>query len=67
MTKKTHTMQDKDVPHNMGKSDLIRASDFNFLMVLGKGSFGKVSVSAFLLAEEIPRAAKLVGILDGID
>ncbi|EGI70323.1 Protein kinase C, brain isozyme [Acromyrmex echinatior] len=46
VTKKTHTAQDKDVPHNMGKSDLIRASDFNFLMVLGKGSFGKV-----LLAE----------------
>lgn len=43
VTKKTHTTQDKDVPHNMGKSDLIRASDFNFLMVLGKGSFGKVS------------------------
>lgn len=43
VTKKTHTSQDKDVPHNMGKSDLIRASDFNFLMVLGKGSFGKVS------------------------
>ncbi|KAL6448320.1 hypothetical protein ACFW04_000341 [Cataglyphis niger] len=46
VTKKTHATQDKDVPHNMGKSDLIRASDFNFLMVLGKGSFGKV-----LLAE----------------
>jgi len=43
VTKKTHAAQDKDVPHNMGKSDLIRASDFNFLMVLGKGSFGKVS------------------------
>lgn len=43
VTKKTHATQDKDVPHNMGKSDLIRASDFNFLMVLGKGSFGKVS------------------------
>lgn len=42
VTKKTPTTQDKDVPHNMGKSDLIRASDFNFLMVLGKGSFGKV-------------------------
>ena len=42
VTKKTPMGQDKDVPHNMGKSDLIRASDFNFLMVLGKGSFGKV-------------------------
>jgi classical protein kinase C len=42
ITKKPSITADKDVPHNMGKKDIIRASDFNFLMVLGKGSFGKV-------------------------
>ncbi|XKL60985.1 hypothetical protein PGB90_008042 [Kerria lacca] len=38
-------ISDKDIPHNMGRSDVIRATDFNFLMVLGKGSFGKVMLA----------------------
>jgi hypothetical protein len=42
ITKKPNVASDKEVPHNMGKKDMIRATDFNFLMVLGKGSFGKV-------------------------
>lgn len=42
ITKKMPSSTDKDLPHNMSKKDLIRSTDFNFLMVLGKGSFGKV-------------------------
>lgn len=39
-------MDNKSLPHNMSKRDMIRAADFNFIKVLGKGSYGKI-----LLAE----------------
>ncbi|XP_037031649.1 protein kinase C, brain isozyme isoform X1 [Bradysia coprophila] len=45
ITKKMPSSTDKDLPHNMSKKDLIRSTDFNFLMVLGKGSFGKVMLA----------------------
>ncbi|XP_055386917.1 protein kinase C, brain isozyme-like isoform X2 [Condylostylus longicornis] len=37
--------QARDTPHNMSKLDMIRQSDFTFIKVLGKGSFGKVMLA----------------------
>lgn len=45
ISKKIPVTHDRDIPHNMNKRDVIRATDFNFLMVLGKGSFGKVMLA----------------------
>ena len=37
------------IPHNMKGQDLIRATDFNFLMVLGKGKLNFFIVKIILL------------------
>ena len=37
------------IPHNMKGQDLIRATDFNFLMVLGKGKLNFFFIKIILL------------------
>ena len=39
---KVSKTEDPMIPHNMKGQDLIRATDFNFLMVLGKGKTAKL-------------------------
>lgn len=47
------TRSDTNPTHIASKRDMIRASDFNFIKVLGKGSFGKVMLAERKGTEEL--------------
>jgi len=45
--KKPMVMRSDTNTHTSSKKDMIRATDFNFIKVLGKGSFGKVRILTY--------------------